>query len=566
VVPSLPPIGFFSLPFVTHFEDADEMSDKKRFWLFIVLGASLGLYILLPLRYPLEPSLDHPRAAWTTMVEPTGWNAFWHLAIYLGLTLLYLAILRLTIPSQGEQAAPPRVQIVMILVTWLACSAVLMRTAPGGESHDIFDYVFRGRMMTEYGTNPLVDVPADFDLSTPYTRYLAWRKHVDTYGPVWEASSAAVAISVRQVARWLNWWDKGYPVCPKSPESCRLLMVYLTGYRLLATALTGLAGWLIFSMVTHSRPSLAAPALAAWLLSPMTLLATALGGHNDVIMLVLVLLCCWLLQRKRPYLALAALILAAHVKLTALIWLPACMLWIVSCWGWRRALKIGLFGAVNGLVLSWLLYAPFGGWQSLPRMLHERSEFLANSLWRILKYLLIHQWGWHTESAHQLSVGLPSLLFAIGALLIPLWMFNVLSKRRYSGFITLEEDPKLWQALIVTSMLSLLVGSFWFQHWYVLWIIAPAALLPDSRFTRSVLPWLAFGALSSNVAMDFLLTTATKTSSPILNSSLAVVIIWAPVTLAIAVLALLQWSGKRNALVRARSNQTPLNRQNLSLD
>ena len=42
----------------------------------------------------------------------------------------------------------------------------------------------------------------------------------------------------------------------------------------------------------------------------------------------------------------------------------------------------------------------------------------------------------------------------------------------------------LWHALLVVSMLYLVVGSFWFQPWYVLWVIAPAALLPGSRFTR----------------------------------------------------------------------------------
>jgi hypothetical protein len=89
---------------------------------------------------------------------------------------------------------------MIILGTWLACSVVLMMVAPAGESHDIFDYIFRGRMMTEYGANPLIDVPAEFELSTPYARYVAWRKNVDTYGPVWEASSTLVAVSVRHLA------------------------------------------------------------------------------------------------------------------------------------------------------------------------------------------------------------------------------------------------------------------------------------------------------------------------------------------------------------------------------
>lgn len=512
------------------------MNSKKLFWLGAIALASLGLYLLLALRYPIGPSLADPRASWVSMVEPTRLNAALHMAIYLGLTLLYLAALRNLAAIQGESATHRRWQVLLILSAWLACSGVLMAVAPGGESHDIFDYIFRGRMMAEYRANPLVDVPDAFGLSTPYARYLAWRKNVDTYGPTWEASSAAVASGVRQAARWLGWWDEAYPVCPKSPESCRLLVVYITGYRLLAIILTGLSGWMIANMVRRNQPLLAPLALAAWLLNPMTLVATALGGHNDAVMLVLMLPSCWLLQRQHPYLAMLALILAAHVKLTALIWLPACALWILWRWGWGRALKIGLASAASGLVLSWLLYAPFGGWQSLPRMLHERSAYLANSPWRILKSLLINRWGWTVDRAHQLSTGLPNWLFAAGSLLIPLWMFNWRPKRWRKAPIPPEgADQTLWRTLVAVSMLYLVIGSFWFQHWYVLWVLAPAALLPGSRFTRFILPWLVFGALSANFAMDFLLATMLKTSPPVPGYILAVGIIWGPAMIAAGV-------------------------------
>jgi hypothetical protein len=530
------------------------MNHRKLFWLGACSLISLGLYFLLAWRYPIMPSLENPRASWASMVDPTVGNAALHIAIYLGLTLLYIATMRLLFPLPEEPAVHSRWQMLLIIGTWLACSAVLMRVAPAGESHDIFDYTFRGRMMTEYDGNPLVEVPDSYSLSTPYSRYLAWRKHVDTYGPVWEASSAAIASGVRQVTRWLDWWNNAYPVCPKSPESCRLLAVYITGYRLLAITMTGLSGWLIFSIVRHNKPLLAPMALATWLLSPLTLIAAALGGHNDAIMLVLVLLCWWLLQRQRMFLALLALILAAHVKLTALIWLPACALWILWRWGWGRTLKVSLASAVSGLALSWLLYAPFGGWGSLPRMLQERSEFLANSPWRVLNFLFVNFWKWPTASAHRLSVDLPSWLFAICMLLLCLWMYNFRPKRWRSSTITPEEAEQiLWRSLLVVSMLYLLVGSFWFQHWYILWVLAPAALLPDSRFTRMLLPWLAFGALSSNVAMDFLLNTLLKESRYIIKYILPVVMIWGPILVAAILSKLIQrWAAKRSGNTTSR--------------
>jgi hypothetical protein len=527
----------------------EPVTQKKRGWLSVIAVASLGLYLWLAVRYPLSSSLADPRASWASLVEPSGWNAAQHLIIYLGLTLLYLAALRLLVPSQGENEAPPRRQILFILAVWLACCGALMFVAPAGESHDIFDYLFRGRMMTEYQANPLVDVPETFGLSIPYTRYLAWRKYVDTYGPVWEASSAAVAKSVHQVTAWLGWWDGSHPVCPASPESCRLLIVYITGYRILAIGLTGLSGWLIASIVRRRQAAFVPLALVAWLWSPLTLIASAVGGHNDAVMLVLVLLGWWLLQRQRPFWALIALILAAHVKLTAFIWLPACAIWIARRYGWRRALKIGLASAASGLALSWLLYTPFGGWQTLPRMLHERSAFLANSPWQIVESLLTRLQGWPSWNAHQLSTGLSNWLFGAGALLIPLWMFNFRPKRwRDTSIPPKDADQTLWSALAAVSMLYLLVGSFWFQHWYILWALAPAVLLPDSQLTRSVLPWLTFGALSSNVSIDFLLATTLKTTPPIWIFILSVVIIWGPVCFTIGVRALARRWRKRHSL------------------
>ena len=64
-----------------------------------------------------------------------------------------------------------------------------------------------------------------------------------------------------------------------------MLIAYVMGYRLLAIALTGVSAWLIMSMVRRNRPNLATAALAAWLWSPMLLIATAIGAHNNDILL-----------------------------------------------------------------------------------------------------------------------------------------------------------------------------------------------------------------------------------------------------------------------------------------
>ena len=517
--------------FIAWLAKMNPMKNEKLFHVGFIgsLLASFGLYTWLAKLYPLWPSLSNPLASWVSMVGPSFGNVALHLAIYLALILLYIGLLWLLVENASYPYVFRRKQTIVILVTWLCCSGILLTMSPAGESHDIYDYIFRGRMITVYHGNPLVVVPDDYSLSTPYTRYLAWRKNVDTYGPVWEIYSATVSTGVRLVAQGLGWWDEQAPVCPHSTESCRLLTVYVTGYRIFAIILTGLSAWLIATIIGRCNPSLVPLGLAAWLLNPLTLFATALGAHNDAVMLVFILLGCWFMQRQKPFLGILSLIIAAHVKLTALIWFPAAGLWILYRWGWKRTIRVGLGALVSGIVLSWFLYAPFGGWQTLPRMLNERSKFLANSIWSVLKYFLYNLHHWPKINANLLSINLPTYLSVIGVILIPLWQFNILPKRwRHS--IPYEDIPQniLWKTMVIIGCFYLAVGSYWFQHWYILWVLTPAVLLSWHQFTRFILPWWAFGALVSNVVTNFLLTAVPK-SGPVIWVYLATVaMIWMP--------------------------------------
>jgi hypothetical protein len=71
---------------------------------------------------------------------------------------------------------------------------VLLFAYPG-ESLDIFDYTFRGRMLVEYGASPLAISPTPYS-DRPFYRFITWRGQVDTYGPLWEYASGSVAWAV----------------------------------------------------------------------------------------------------------------------------------------------------------------------------------------------------------------------------------------------------------------------------------------------------------------------------------------------------------------------------------
>jgi hypothetical protein len=451
--------------------------------------ASAALYALgITARYPLAIGLRSPRAGWSTLAGNSLAVGAALAGTYGLLIVGYMLALRLVL-----RTAPARRTIGIIVVGWLASSAALLGAYPG-ESLDIFDYMFRGRMIAEYGASPLAIAPSAFQ-DRPFYAYITWRGQVDTYGPLWEAASGAVA--------WLVHHAFG---------RADSQVAYILGYRLLAVLLAGLCGLVIALIARRSDPSLAPAALLAWLWNPLLLITTAMGAHNDILMMLAVSLALLLFQRRRWVAGLLAIGLAAHVKLTALLVLPVLGVWLLRRRGWLGALRDGAVALALVLPLSWLLYAPFGEWATLRRMLQERARLLVNSPADLVYRLLQQRFGWAEPSAWRATTQAATLAFCAIAVLVLVWLWwndYRLAKATFqsdssAAEIDASQDALLWRAAIAVTLVYLLIGSFWFQHWYLLWVLAPAALLPTSRWTQTLLPAYCLGALWSNLTNSFL--------------------------------------------------------------
>ena len=330
-----------------------------------------------------------------------------HLAVYIAAILLYMVAMRLVLNHNPATRRAHRHVIAVIAGGWLLASLALMAVAPGGEAHDIFDYLFRGHMVAELGASPLADPPELFP-DQPFYAYITWTDFVDAYGPLWEGASGAVAASTHALLVATGRWYDGAAQCPDSAASCFMLTSYVLAYRSLAVLLAGLCGWLIYALTARQSPPLARAALLVWLWNPLLLVSSAVGAHNDMVMLLFVLASFWSLQRRWWLAALLLLVLAAHVKLTALTLTPLYGLWLVRQLGWRHALGYAAVAALLGLAISWLLYAPFGGWATLPRMLEERQRYVALSPHHVL-YRILYELGWDAALTRNLTIHWPTI-------------------------------------------------------------------------------------------------------------------------------------------------------------
>lgn len=219
------------------------------------------------------------------------------------LFVLYLALLWLS--WRLATTAGRRRGVLWLVGGVLLVSGGILVVAPGMLSHDIFVYAGYGRVMVAHGANPYF-VPLSAFPGDPLTSLDDWKTAVAAYGPLWLMVCAA-----------LSWLLGG-----NAPA-------YVLAFRLLALGAHLLNMGLIVRLLRALGRSQRVITLGAVLygLNPLMLIESALGAHNDVLMMTCLLLgCCCAdpegrrLERVRYWLpALVAMLLAVLIKFTALL-------------------------------------------------------------------------------------------------------------------------------------------------------------------------------------------------------------------------------------------------------
>jgi hypothetical protein len=204
----------------------------------------------------------------------------------------------------------------------------------------------------------------------------------------------------------------------------------------------------------------AAATAIAW--NPLMLFETAGNAHNDIVMIFFAIGAFYALASRRWLWVFPLLALAVATKYVLILLGPLILVWLLRRPDVpRRQVVLSLaLGALVGIAV----YSPFFQGTETLEIIRRQSGYNTSSPSALLDAVL-HRWGGMNELA---SSRLMKQIVVPAFLLLYLWQVW-----RVRGDL-----PALIVRSFVVLFLLLLVATWWFWPWYVLWIVPLIALIP----------------------------------------------------------------------------------------
>lgn len=388
----------------------------------LAMGAAHTNVLLPESVRPIPSSLAGPFAN-------TGFSLGWggSVAVLIAMFVAYV------VAASTADRLSPRAVLMSI-----AAIHALILLAPPLLSTDIFSYQFYGRMAAVYGFNPYLAGPHAIALD-PLFGYIGskWSYTPTVYGPLFTALS--------------------YILTPLSIAASALV------YKAIA-ACSSLA---IVALVWHSaRRRGINPVRAAALvgLNPLIVVYGVGGGHNDLLMMVVLMAGVYLVLAQRQRTGSALMVAASAIKLTAGVMLA----FAIASGGGRRARdrrREVLTGAAAagallvGLTLLWFGNGPMHLFDTLHRVQSEGD-------WHSVPGFIGTELGRNTGHV-------AGIVFGVMFVALCAWLLRRVWQGRTDWI-----DAGAWTAIGLLATASSLLP------WYVAWLLPLAALAVDRRLWK----------------------------------------------------------------------------------
>ena len=369
-------------------------SKKGKLLQFVLIGAALELlylvvFALAPLStinghtsllatawpWTLAPSQFLFHVAWSASGKYTGGGIYY---LLLGLVLIALSAIYLYAVVRAFRRRD-KIHItsrwLLLLLVGAAVFGATLLFLPALFSNDVFSYIFTGRMLTIYHADPMNTAPAQFQ-QDPYLPWITQPGVPNIYGPLWLAiTSLLVGVG-------------------NSPITTLLLF---KGLALLSHLVNCLLIWAILGKIAPAR-RLPGTLLYAW--NPLALVELAGNGHNDGLLICLLLLASWILVQQRG--------------------------------GWYDAGAFAFTGLAISLNFVGLIFAPLFTWFSM-RNERDNVRVVWGCCWRalvtLITLLIVYLPFWHGGStfvAISTSIDMQHFVHSLLAMVaVPLdWLYR----------------------------------------------------------------------------------------------------------------------------------------------
>lgn len=321
---------------------------------------------------------------------------------------------------------------------------------------DIFLYSARSRLFTAYSANPREAYVKDFPND-------AWRHFVsdefagrpEPYGPLWTLIAAPITgIANDEIA------------------------IALLGFKVLALLCLLAGGWVILRILLTTCPEQAVAGTLFYLWNPLVLWEAVGNGHNDVLMMLPLLLALLAWIKRQHSLVIPLLVVAALIKYVTVLLIP-----LVAVGLWRRTNNASERWIIGGMSvgLSFLValaaWYPFYDISSIPASLAHQGTIVHRSL-AALAVALLHKHYPTNAILHWTRLGGTALVLL--TLAVQSWF--------------MWRDPsRLPHAVFEVLYIFLLAATSYLNSWYLIWLVALAAVLPPGWPAWRMLGWTVGG-------------------------------------------------------------------------
>jgi hypothetical protein len=426
-----------------------------------------GLRSLLPHDWVNAPLQAIPDRAVTMLLYVALVSVLW---------AAYLAAVHTASRAPGrERVAGDRFHPLAGILVGTALFGGICLLWPALFSSDVYAYAVQGKMQVAHDLNPLV-FPPKVMRPDPLVGLSPWQDIPSVYGPIW----LIVTRGLSAVAQALGGGTDTYLLLFKA-----LGLALLLASTALVWAIGGQLKW-------DAGRRKAATILFGW--CPLLIIDFVGNGHNDALLVFMVLAAIWLHLRGWWPLAVAALVGGGLIKLSGYFLLPAYGVLLLRTSGNRReGVKRAAVGIAVALSVAALVYLPY--MSALPGAI--TSQPLAGSygpsiglvVRRALVDIGMTLRGSLTPADLTAGQATDAVSLPIwnGALLI--WgglaiAFSLIAK-------DIESLLRAWGWVLFTY---LVIGSVWFMPWYITWLLPLAVLLPSAdRYLARACLLMAWG-------------------------------------------------------------------------